>query len=133
MRFWMFFAGLGVLASVLPSAMPARTLAQEMHMLQCPSFTATAWHNEQDGKTGNKFGIAVTNVKMSCAVATAWAKKLMQGHIPGDFASPHEVKGPPGLHCYITADGTGHAWGGTCHTEGSGTTVSSIDWGPKVK
>jgi hypothetical protein len=133
MRLWVQCAALGIFASAIVSVNPVSVRAQDMHMAHCPTFTATTWHNEQNGKTGNTFGISLTNVKMSCGDAIALAKKLMTPPIPGDFASPYAVKGgPAGYHCYITADGKGHAWGGTCHTEG-GSSVSSIDWGPITK
>ena len=133
MRLWVQCAIFGIFASAIVSVNPVSVRAQAMQTAQCPRFTAPAWHNEQNGKTGDTFGISLTNVKMSCTDAIALAKKLMTPPIPGDFASPYPVKGgPAGYHCYITADGKGHAWGGTCHTEG-GSSVSSIDWGPITK
>jgi|SRR5579862_4981572 len=103
----------------------------QMKMVHCPHFTASPFVMPgKSGKSGNTYGIGITNDTTSCAQATSWAKKLMAGGSPAGAMLPFEVHGaPPGFKCYITPDTNGHAIGGSCHKlDNNGKLIGSWDW-----
>ena len=107
--------------------MAARTQAdQSLNYVHCPHFTAAQW-KLHSGRTGNTYGLLLTNDKTSCSDATAWAKKMMRGSFPGFL--PIAVKGPAGYDCHVTPDTNGGAAGGTCHkTDSAGNITAAWDW-----
>lgn len=102
-------------------------------MVHCPHFAATVWVSRSH-TTGNRYGIVLFNgkikSKVTCSQAIAWAKKLMGSGTQSGAVLPIEVQGgPAGYHCYLTPDGAGHAFGGTCQIrDASRSLLTSFDW-----
>jgi hypothetical protein len=141
MRFYSVLIATTVFASSICFSVSrsSATDSPNLTMLHCPHFTATPWtmqnqRNPANSKTGNRFGMALFNEKITgkvtCAQAIAWATKLMTQRNSSGLYLPTEVPGGPrGYHCYLTPDGQGHWLGGTCQIrDASGTPLTSFDW-----
>jgi hypothetical protein len=129
MRFSSYFFGVLIcMAAIVYGPVPARAdQSTPVNAVHCPHFTASQYNLE--GKTGNAFGLLLTNDNTSCARATTWAKKMTATSTSTGSHFPQQVSGPSGYKCYITPDGSGHVVGGTCHKyDSSGKITASWDW-----
>jgi hypothetical protein len=141
MRFFSVLIAATVLASSL-AVTESKSRADQfpnITMLHCSHFAATMWtlqnrRNPAADKTGNQYGMALFNGKITgkigCAQAIAWATKLMRQHTSNGVFMPTEVRGgPAGYRCFLTPDGSGHWLGGTCQIrDSSGAPLTSFDW-----
>jgi hypothetical protein len=141
MRFFSVLIAAAVLASsiIITQSESRADDSYNTAMLHCSHFTATPWalqnqRNPANSKTGNRYGMALFNEKItgkvSCTQAIAWATKLMREHTSNGAVLPTEVRGgPAGYRCFLTPDGQGHWLGGTCQIrDASGTPLTSFDW-----
>jgi hypothetical protein len=113
------YAGAIVLSvTVISSAKPcsAQAILAQVPAVECPHFASTPWVDVGSvHKSGNGYGMVLLNETMTCAQATAWARKLLSQHRSSAPGADVQVGGgPAGYRCSLTPDGSGHWLGGEC-------------------
>lgn len=109
----------------------AQEARAEVKVTNCPSFAATTWVDPTSKKSGNQYALSMANGDMSCAQATAVAKKLIAEHASGAPNQAFDLSGgPAGYSCSGTADAGGHAYRGGCHKPSPNFSGPAISWRP---
>lgn len=109
----------------------AREARAELKLTNCPAFAATTWVYPISKESGNQYALSMTNAEMTCAQATAVAKKLIAEHSAGAPNQAFDLSGgPAGYTCHGTADASGHAYRGGCHKPSPDFSGPAISWHP---
>jgi hypothetical protein len=128
----MCFAACVLAATSLAIAAPVKHIAKvDVKNGPCPVFKGTAFIYPRTKSYGDMYHLVVVNSQMTCASATAWARKMMKQRFDGAPNLPHDIDGPAGYYCHVSTDGAGHGYMGGCTmTEYDGPFSPAFSWLP---